>query len=162
MKTNKMPPFEHLACPACGQQVKIYKNPFPTVDIIIELKEKGIVLIQRKNPPLGWALPGGFIDYGESAEEAAVREAKEETGLDVELRGLVGVYSDPKRDPRFHTLSVVFKAEAFGEPHACDDAVAIGVFSPKEIPPVMAFDHKKIVEDYFQDISSQLTISRGM
>jgi ADP-ribose pyrophosphatase YjhB (NUDIX family) len=146
-----------MACPACGRQVKVYMNPFPTVDIIIDLEGRGVVLIQRKNPPLGWALPGGFIDYGESAEEAAVREAREETGLEVKLQGLVGVYSDPKRDPRLHALSVVFKAEASGEPHAQDDAIAIDVFKPEQMPQSMAFDHKKILEDYFRQVSYKPT-----
>ena len=93
-----------------------YRNPFPTVDIIIEIldgrRRPGVVLIERRNPPLGWALPGGFVDYGETLEAAAIREAREETSLDVELIGQLGTYSDPSRDPRFHTVSTVFLARA--------------------------------------------------
>ena len=98
-----------------------YRNPFPTVDIIIEI-EGGIVLIKRRNPPPGWAIPGGYVDYGETVEEAAVREAKEETGLDVRLTHLLGVYSDPGRDPRHHSISTVYVAVATGTPVADDDA----------------------------------------
>jgi ADP-ribose pyrophosphatase YjhB (NUDIX family) len=105
------------------------RNPVPTVDIIIELEDGGIVLIRRKNPPPGWAIPGGFIDYGESAEEAAVREAWEETSLQVQLIELLHVYSDPKRDPRGHTISTVFIARASGTPRGADDAAEAGVFS---------------------------------
>ena len=104
-----------------------YRNPFPTVDVIIELepwraRPGPVVLIYRKNHPQGWALPGGFIDWGESAEQAAVREAREETGLEVSLTSLLGVYSKPDRDPRFHTLTTVFTARAGGVPVAGDDA----------------------------------------
>ncbi|HBK22669.1 MAG TPA: NUDIX hydrolase, partial [Planktothrix sp. UBA10369] len=109
----------------------IYRNPTPTVDIIIELidrPDRPIVLIERKNPPLGWAIPGGFVDYGESVETAAIREAKEETGLDVELIEQFYVYSDPNRDPRQHTLSVVFLATAIGQPQAADDAKNLELF----------------------------------
>ena len=106
-------------------------------------------------------MPGGFINCGESAEEAAVREATEETSLIVKLKGLVGVYSDPKRDPRFHTLSVVFKANAYGEPHAQDDATAIGVFKPEQIPSSMAFDHRRILENYLSQTSFQLPTACG-
>jgi 8-oxo-dGTP diphosphatase len=125
------------------------RNPFPTVDVIIEI-QGGIVLIRRKNPPPGWALPGGFIDYGESAEAAAVREAREETGLIVRLTGLLGVYSSPDRDPRFHTLSVVYTAEPTGggEPRGGDDAAQARVFPPDALPPDMAFDHAAIIGDY--------------
>lgn len=131
-----------------------FRNPFPTVDIVINVAEPGeepkIVLIKRRNPPEGWALPGGFIDYGESAEDAAVREAGEETCLDVRLTGLLGVYSDPERDPRFHTLSIVFTADGAGEPRAADDAAEVAIVSEEEIPEAMAFDHALILEDYFR------------
>jgi len=130
-----------------------YKNPIPTVDIIIEIeredKREGIVLIKRKNPPYGWAIPGGFVDRGESLEEAAVREAKEETSLEVKLQKQFYTYSDPKRDPRFHTISTVFIAVAKGTPQAKDDANEIGVFTKEEINFPLAFDHNKILEDYF-------------
>jgi len=126
-----------------------HRNPFPTVDIIIEV-EGGIVLIERKNPPHGWAIPGGFVDYGETVEAAAVREAKEETGLDVQLTGLLGVYSDPSRDPRHHTISTVFVASATGQPVADDDAAAAGVFTENTLPDDIAFDHREILKDYFR------------
>ena len=117
----------HVSCPHCGEMMEKYRNPFPTVDIIIETnsvppqkqasrEDTGIILIKRKNPPTGWALPGGFVDYGESLESAAIREAEEETSLKVELLYQLGAYSDPKRDPRRHTISVVFVARATGEP----------------------------------------------
>jgi ADP-ribose pyrophosphatase YjhB (NUDIX family) len=128
--------------------VTAYRNPLPTVDVIIELAD-GIVLIKRKNPPFGWALPGGFVDYGESLEAAAVREAREETSLDVRLVSQLGAYSDPRRDPRHHTISVVFIAEAGGRPRAADDAAEIGVFDRDTLPESMAFDHAKILQDYF-------------
>ena len=126
-----------------------YRNPIPTVDIIIELKGS-ILLIRRKNPPYGWALPGGFVDYGESLEEAAVRESKEETSLDVELLGQLGAYSDPKRDPRHHTITVVFVAKAVGQPRAAGDAEDIAVFDPNSLPEPIAFDHGKILKDYLE------------
>ena len=127
-----------------------YRNPFPTVDIIIEVEQKGIVLILRKNPPSGWAIPGGFVDYGESLEEAAVREAKEETGLDIQLSRQFHTYSDPHRDPRFCTVSTVYLATAKGTPVGMDDAQEARIFSRTEIPDQMAFDHKKILDDYFE------------
>ncbi|NIM92034.1 MAG: NUDIX domain-containing protein [Candidatus Aminicenantes bacterium] len=134
--------------------MKKHRNPVPTVDIIIEIKREGsslgIVLIKRKNPPHGWALPGGFVDYGESLEEAALREAKEETSLDVELKGQLHTYSDPARDPRQHTISTVFMAESEGEPKAQDDAAEIGVFTPEEIDFPLAFDHQEILADYIE------------
>jgi len=132
--------------------VEKYKNPFPTVDIIIELvdiKERPIVLIKRKNPPYGWAIPGGFVDYGESLEEAAIREAKEETSLDVKLIKQMHTYSDPKRDPRQHNITTVYIARAKGTPKARDDAKEIGIFTKDSLPNNLAFDHKKILEDYF-------------
>lgn len=123
------------------------RNPLPTVDIIIELGGR-IVLIRRKNPPHGWALPGGFIDYGESAEHAARREAREETGLNITEVRQFHCYSDPDRDPRGHTISVVFVAQASGEPKARDDAADIGLFGPDNIPARLAFDHRRIISDY--------------
>ena len=140
-------------CPECGASLSIHRNPIPTVDIIIELqdlgKESKIIMIKRRNYPHGWALPGGFIDYGESAEEAAIREAKEETSLDVTLKDILGVYSRPGRDPRFHTISIVFTAFAEGQPAADDDAVDIDTFSEDTLPAEIAFDHREIIADYF-------------
>ena len=140
---------ERLVCPHCGEVVEKYRNPFPTVDIIIEVKG-GIVLILRKNPPYGWAIPGGFVDYGETLEEAAVREAKEETNLDVELVSQFGAYSEPDRDPRQHTISFVFVARAKGTPEPLDDASDVGIFDMSSLPETMAFDHKEILRDYFE------------
>jgi 8-oxo-dGTP diphosphatase len=138
---------EELTCPHCGKTVRAFRNPVPTVDVIIETGE-GIVLIRRRNPPLGWALPGGFVDYGESLESAAVREAREETSLDVELTGQLGAYSDPSRDPRQHTISVVFTAKATGMPRGADDAAEARVFTRETLPAGLAFDHDRILEDY--------------
>jgi ADP-ribose pyrophosphatase YjhB (NUDIX family) len=146
---------DQLLCPHCGKIVKTYRNPFPTVDIIIEMDE-GIVLIKRKNPPFGWAMPGGFVDYGESLQTSAVREAKEETSLDVTLVSEFGTYSEPDRDPRMHTITVVFIAKAQGEPLAADDAAEIGIFHKDTLPEKLAFDHGKILQDYFaSEISSK-------
>lgn len=137
-----------VTCPHCGGEVKVYRNPIPTADIIIRVGN-GVVLIKRQNPPHGWALPGGFIDYGESAEEAAAREAREETSLEVSKLSLFGVYSAPDRDPRHHTLTVVFSADAKGTPKAGDDAADIGIFDRNNLPAQIAFDHAKILQDYF-------------
>ena len=137
-----------MTCPHCAKMVYTYRNPFPTVDIIIELEDKGIVLIQRAKRPYGWALPGGFVEYGEPLEEAARREAREETSLDVELVGQLGAYSAPDRDPRHHTITVVFLARAEGEPRAADDAREIGVFPEESLPSQLAFDHAQILADY--------------
>ena len=128
-----------------------FRNPIPTVDIIIELVDqphRPIILIERKNPPHGWAIPGGFVDYGESVETAARREAQEEVRLTVELIEQFHVYSDPKRDPRQHTLSIVFIAQANGKPKAADDAKEVGVFHLWEIPEKLCFDHDRILKDY--------------
>lgn len=134
--------------------MKKHKNPYPTVDIIIEMKNNdencGIILIKRKNPPYGWALPGGFVDYGESLEAAAVREAREETSLDIKLLYQMHTYSDPNRDPRKHTITTVYVAEAAGIPIAQDDAQEIGIFIRSEIDFPLAFDHKQILTDYFE------------
>ena len=127
------------------------KTPLLTADVIIELKDRAdvpIVLIRRKHPPHGWALPGGFVDVGESLEHAAVREAEEETALRVTLKVLLGCYSDPSRDPRGHMASAVYVAEAEGEPRAQDDAAGVAVFSPEALPSPLAFDHARILRDY--------------
>lgn len=136
-----------MECPKCGHLIETYKNPLPTVDIIIEVIG-GIVLIERKNKPLGWALPGGFVDYGESLEQAALREALEETGLHVTLSEQLKTYSDPDRDPRHHTISTVFIATTGGTPIAGDDAGKAGIFTEQDLPPLV-FDHAKILTDYF-------------
>lgn len=128
-----------------------FRNPVPTVDIIIELMDqphRPIILIERKNSPYGWALPGGFIDYGETVENAARREAKEEISLSVELIEQFHVYSNPNRDPRQHTLSIVFIARAKGRPQAADDAKNVRVFTLWELPTDLCFDHDKILKDY--------------
>lgn len=119
-----------------------------TVDAIIET-EGGIVLIKRKNPPYGWAIPGGFVDYGETIEDAVCREMKEETGLDVNLVRQFHTYSDPKRDPRHHTVTTIFIATAQGRPKADDDAEEAEVFTRDALPEDIAFDHRQILEDYF-------------
>ena len=140
--------MKFMTCPECGITMPP-KNPFPTVDIIIEIEGKGIVLIRRKNPPYGWAIPGGFVDYGESIENAAVREALEETSLRVELLRQFHVYSSPDRDPRFHTISTVFTARATGSPIAADDAKEAGIFTKETLPGDIAFYHREILDDYF-------------
>lgn len=137
-----------MKCPFCNQQTATPRNPVPTVDIIIEV-QGGIVLIERKNEPLGWALPGGFADYGESFEQAAIREAKEETGLDIQLLEQLHTYSNPGRDPRMHTATTVFIARATGTPVAGDDAGRVKVFSTDRIP-LLVFDHNVIVDDYLK------------
>jgi ADP-ribose pyrophosphatase YjhB (NUDIX family) len=126
------------------------RNPFLTVDAIIET-EGGVVLIKRKNPPYGWALPGGFVNYGESLEDAVYREVKEETGLDIELIRQFHTYSDPRRDPRHHTVSTVYIARASGMPVAGDDAKEVRVFKRESLPEDIAFDHREILEDYFNN-----------
>ncbi len=124
------------------------KNAYLTVDAIIEL-EDGIVLIKRKNPPFGWAIPGGFVDYGESLEEAVCREAMEETGLEINLVRQFHTYSGPGRDPRFCTVTTVFIATASGRPVAADDAKEADVFTKDNLPDEMAFDHRQVLEEYF-------------
>ena len=126
-----------------------HRNPLPTVDIIIELTGGGVVLIERKNIPHGWALPGGFVDYGESLEAAAVREAKEETSLEVQLIEQFYTYSDPSRDPRKHTISTVYIATAQGIPQGADDAKRAKIFTKDQLPNPIVFDHPRILSDYF-------------
>lgn len=136
-----------MKCPHCHNSIELFRNPTPTVDIIIEIGE-GIVLIERKNPPYGWALPGGFVDYGESYEAAALREAKEETGLSVTGLRQFHTYSDPDRDPRQHTASTVFIGQATGVPKGGDDAGHAALFTQSSLPK-LAFDHGRILADYF-------------
>lgn len=126
-------------------------TPLLTVDVIIELTNRPgrpIVLIERRNPPPGYALPGGFVDVGEQVFVAATREAREETSLDVRLTALLGVYSDPARDPRGHTVSVVYVGEANGDPCAADDARAVRICTLDDLPEQLAFDHARILSDY--------------
>jgi 8-oxo-dGTP diphosphatase len=125
-----------------------FKNPTPTVDCIVELPGERIVLIRRKNPPVGWALPGGFVDEGEPLHKACIREVKEETGLEVDLSEQFFTYSDPARDPRKHTISTVFIGWAEGEPKGSDDAAEARTFPVAELPSELCFDHGTILADY--------------
>ena len=149
--------LEPRRCPRCGAAVEFYRNPVPAVDLLIEIDapdgRPALVLIERRHPPLGWALPGGFIGIGESAEQAAAREAHEETGLRVSLLRLFGVYSEPGRDPRGSTLSVVYVARAEGRAQAGDDATAVRVVPLAELPEKLAFDHRRIIADYMRERS---------
>ena len=131
-------PFHHLA-------YALQQGLFQAVS-----GRRAIVLIKRKDPPYGWAIPGGFVEYGESLESAAIREAKEETSLDVELQYQLGAYSDPSRDPRFHTISVVFVARAQWKPKPADDAKETGIFHESSLPETLVFDHGQILQDYFR------------
>ena len=145
-----MSSFNELKCPKCGASVKAYSNPFPTVDALIYDPERGIVLIDRKFEPLGWALPGGFVDYGETVEAATVREALEETGLRIILEALVGVYSDPTRDPRLHTITTVFQASAadYSTLAGGDDAKDARFFPLDKLPANIMFGHDEIIADF--------------
>lgn len=136
-----------MKCSHCHQDI-VPRNPVPTVDIIIEMNDS-IVLIERENPPHGWALPGGFVDYGESYESAAAREALEETGLRVRNLHQFHTYSDPGRDARMHTASTVFIAQAEGLPAAGDDAGKAELFTEGNLPELV-FDHAEILADYFR------------
>ncbi len=135
-----------IHCPHCGGEIETFRNPYPTADILFH-RPGEVLLIRRKNPPAGWALPGGFIDYGESAEDAAEREALEETGLSVRNLQQFHVYSKPGRDPRFHTLTVVFIAEPEGNLRAGDDASEAQWFRLNDLPTPIAFDHAGIIAD---------------
>ncbi|MFZ1946003.1 MAG: NUDIX hydrolase [bacterium] len=137
-------------CPKCGAGFG-RRNPLVTVDAIIELAggpSRRIVLVKRKNPPPGWALPGGFVDYGETLEQAVVREAREETGLKITLVRQLHAYSEPGRDPRGHTIAVAFLARAEGDPRGGDDASEAAAFDPERLPAEMAFDHRQVIADY--------------
>ena len=142
---------DFVECPECNTRVKVYRNPVPTVDIII-VRDGAVVLIERENPPHGWALPGGFVDYGESLEQAAVREAREETGLEVIHLRQFQAYSDPRRDPRHHTITYVFTAVAEGTLAAGDDAAAAKFFLLDSLPTPLCFDHGKIIQDYIDQV----------
>lgn len=137
-------------CPHCGAPLPPPRNPAPTVDVVVYDPARGVVLVERGSEPHGFALPGGFVDYGETVEAAAVREAREETGLDVVLTGLLGVYSDPARDPRGHTMSVVFTAQALdpGALRAGDDAAEAAFHRLDALPAPLAFDHGRILNDF--------------
>ncbi|HSG11106.1 MAG TPA: NUDIX hydrolase [Gammaproteobacteria bacterium] len=127
-------------------------TPAIAVDAIIEMSDRPgspIVLVERRNPPHGWAIPGGFVDVGETLESAVIREAKEETSLDITLKCLLGIYSDPARDPRGHTVTPVYIAEAVGMPVAADDAASLSLFDPHDCP-ALAFDHDRIIADYIE------------
>jgi 8-oxo-dGTP diphosphatase len=140
-------------------------TPLIAADIIIELvdqPEHPIVLIERKYPPLGWAIPGGFVDIGESIEQAAIREALEETCMKVSLTTLLGIYSNPARDPRGHTATAVYIATATGMPKAADDAQNVALFAPSQLPKLLAFDHDLVLQDYLHfKLNGQLTPLRG-
>jgi 8-oxo-dGTP diphosphatase len=142
------PSLTPLCDPVTWLMLTHHRNPAPTVDAIIEVPD-GIVLVKRRYPPAGWALPGGFVEYGERVEAAAVREAQEETGLTVSLTELFNVYSDPLRDPRQHTIGIVFIGTAAGVPVAGDDAAEARVFTAQSLPAQLAFDHRQILQDYF-------------
>jgi 8-oxo-dGTP diphosphatase len=148
-----------FSCPSCGQVTEQYRSPVPTVDIIIEYAS-GIILIKRRNLPHGWALPGGFVDYGETVEKAAEREACEETGLSISKLRMFHVYSDPARDPRQHTITTVFMATGSGVLMAGDDAGEAAVFTKENLPEPLAFDHAGILDDYFS--WKQRDIREGM
>ena len=141
---------KNIPCPRCGGEIESYRNPVPTVDIIIEMEDGGIILIKRKRHPVGWAIPGGFVGYGESLEEAALREAREETSLEVILTRQMHTYSAPDRDPRQHTITTAYIAKGSGVPAAADDAAAIGIFRRDNLPRPLMFDHVRILKDYFE------------
>lgn len=137
-----------VLCPRCGFVVHVYRNPFLTVDCIVLKKQEKVLLIERKNPPYGWALPGGFVEYGESLEDAVRREILEETGLRLDMVSQFKAYSDPERDPRHHTVTVVFFTETGDEPTAGDDAQNCVFFPFNNLPSSIAFDHRKILEEF--------------
>lgn len=150
-----------VVCPHCGQPYSAWRNPAPTVDVVIHDPERGVVIIKRANEPHGYALPGGFIDEGEQAESAGLREMKEETGLDVELQGLLGVYSRPDRDPRKHTLSTVFVGMAKNPEalQAGDDAAQAAWYQLDQLPEPIVFDHAKILADFAEVLAGKRNLA---
>lgn len=150
-----------VICPHCGKPYSAWRNPSPTVDVIIYDAERGVVIIRRANEPHGYALPGGFIDEGEQAEAAAIREMKEETSLDVELLGLLGVYSRPDRDPRQHTMSTVYvgKAKDPAALKAGDDAAKAAWYKLDNLPEPIVFDHKKILADFGEYLAGKRSLA---
>lgn len=152
---------KHLPCPHCGGDLVRYANPSPTVDVVIYHSDYGVVLIERKNTPLGFALPGGFVDEGESAEAGAVREMREETGLTVSLTGLLGVYSDPARDPRLHTLGVVYVGSTECPEDLCagDDAAKAAFYPLNALPERMVFDHRRILEHFIEYVQGRRALA---
>lgn len=138
---------EQLICPHCGARLAEWKQPRLTVDVLVEDAAGRVLLVRRRNPPPGWAIPGGFVDYGETLEEAAIRELREETGLAVALTAQFHTYSDPARDPRHHTVTTVFLGRADGEPTPGDDALEARFFPPDAPPSPLAFDHAAVLED---------------
>jgi len=138
------------------------KIPLLAVDAII-YNENGIVLIKRKNPPFEdkWALPGGFLEYGETVEDAVIREVEEETGLNIKIEGLLGVYSKPNRDPRGHIVSIVFVCrEIGGKLNASSDARDVKRFEIDSIPE-LAFDHNEIIGDFINNLKSNSITSKN-
>lgn len=150
-----------ILCPHCGKPYSCWRNPTPTTDVVIYEPGLGVVIIRRANEPLGYALPGGFIDEGEQAEAAALREMREETGLEVELTGLLGVYSRPDRDPRQHTLSVVFTGRPLdlAKLKAGDDASAAAFYPLDALPSPLVFDHARILEDFAQVLAGRRALA---
>jgi ADP-ribose pyrophosphatase YjhB (NUDIX family) len=136
-------------------------TPFLTVDIIIHLNPKTIILVKRKNPPLGLALPGGFVDRGEDPRDAAIREAAEETQSHIQVVQQFRAYGDPQRDPRFHTVSLVYVAKTHSKPKAGDDAREVKLFDLTTPIPVLQFDHGIILNDYLRDLYPQLKPKLG-
>lgn len=149
-----------VLCPHCGKPFSKWCNPTPTTDVVIHEPSRGVVIIRRANEPRGYALPGGFIDEGEQAEQAAVREMREETGLEVELTGLLGVYSQPHRDPRQHTLSVVFTGRPRDADKLCagDDAAAAAFYPLDALPEPLVFDHARILKDFAEVLAGRRTL----
>ena len=146
-----------ILCPECGAVVSKYRNPAPTADVIIHDPEQGIVLVKRGRPPFGMAIPGGFVEEGESVEHAAVREMKEETGLDVILDGIIGVYSAPDRDPRRHTMTVAFAGHTEHPEKllAGDDAAGASFYPLDNLPEPLCFDHARIIGDFKEHLKNK-------